>query len=81
MHFHLCAVDGVLEAVVGEAGEQGTRTNATNVMFHPASCIACEVVAQAQASLRRRILRAFVGRGLLEGIEANTHGIKQIVVY
>ena len=73
MHFHVCAVDGELEAVVGEAGEageQGTRTTATSVMFHPASCIAFEVVAQAQASLRRRILRAFVGRCLLEGFEA-----------
>jgi len=43
---------------------------ATSVMFHPATGNACEVVAQAQASLRRLILRAFVGRGLLEGFEA-----------
>jgi hypothetical protein len=28
------------------------------------------VLAQAQASLRKRILRAFVGRGSLEGFEA-----------
>ena len=41
VHFHVCAVDGVLEPVVGEAGEQGTRTTATSVMFHPASGIAC----------------------------------------
>ena len=70
VHFHVCVVDGVLEAVVGEASEQGTRTTATSVMFHPATGIACEVVALAQASLRSRILRAFVGRGLLEGFEA-----------
>ena len=70
VHFHVCVVDGVLEAVVGEAGGQGTRTTATSVMFHPATGIACEAVAQAQASLRGRILRAFVGRGLLEGFEA-----------
>jgi len=70
VHFHVCVVDGVFEAVVDEASEQGTRTTATSVMFHPAPGIACEVVAQAQASLRRRILRAFVGRGLLEGFEA-----------
>ena len=70
VHFHVCAVDGVLEAVVGEASEQGTRTTATRVMFHPATGIASKAVAHAQASLRRRILRAFVGRGLLEGFEA-----------
>lgn len=39
--FHVCAVDGVLEAVVGEASEQGTRTTATSVMIHPATGIAC----------------------------------------
>lgn len=70
MHFHVCVVDGVFEAVVGEASEQGTRTTAISVMFHPAIGIDPEAVTQAQASLRRRILRAFVGRGLLEGFEA-----------
>ena len=30
-----------------------------------------DAVAQAQATLRKRILRAFVGRGLLESFEAN----------
>jgi hypothetical protein len=58
------------QVLVGEAGGQGTRTTATRVMFHPATGIASKAVAQAQASLRRRILRAFVGRGLLEGFEA-----------
>ena len=51
VHFHVCVVDGVFEAVVGEASEQGTRTTATSVMFHPATGIACEVVAQAQEML------------------------------
>ena len=46
------------------------RTNAAEYCFHPATCITCEVAAQAQASLRKRILRGFVGRGLLEGFEA-----------
>jgi hypothetical protein len=41
VHFHVCAVDGVFEAVVGEASEQGTLTTATSVMFHSASGIAC----------------------------------------
>lgn len=70
VHFHVCVVDGMFEAVAGEASEQGTRTTAISVMFHPAIGIDPEAVTQAQASLRRRILRAFVGRGLLEGFEA-----------
>jgi hypothetical protein len=32
VHVHVCVVDGVFEAVVGEASEQGTRTTATSVM-------------------------------------------------
>lgn len=40
------------------------------VNFHPTTGIDSEAVAQVQASLRRRILRAFVGWGLLEGIES-----------
>ena len=55
MHFHVCVVDGVFEEVVG------------GVIFQPASGIESDSVAHAQASLRRRILRAFAGWGLLEG--------------
>jgi Putative transposase len=43
---------------------------ASKVIFHPASGIDETAVAQVQATLRRRILRAFVGRGLLESFEA-----------
>jgi hypothetical protein len=39
-------------------------------MFHPASAIDESAVAQVQATLRRRILRAFVGRSLLESCDA-----------
>ena len=83
VHFHVCAVDGVLEAVVGEASEQGTRTTATRVMFHPATGIASKAVAQAQASLRRRILRAFVGRACSKALRprrcwaTNTAGFRR----
>ena len=31
---------------MGEASEQGTRTTATRVMFHPATGITCEVVGK-----------------------------------
>ena len=58
VHFHVCVVDGVFEAT--ESG----------IIFHPATSIDADAAAQAQATLRRRILRAFVGRGLLESFEA-----------
>ena len=57
MHFHVCVVDGVFEEVPG-------------IIYHPASAIDATAVAQVQTDLRRRILRAFVGRGLLESFEA-----------
>ena len=65
------AVDGVFEEAAGEGRAAAqAQARAPGVIFHPASGIACEVVAQVQASLRKRILRGFVGRGLLEGFEA-----------
>jgi len=78
VHFHVCAVDGVFEEVVGEgdAGDADAHAQARaqahspGVIFHPATGVTADAVGQAQASLRRRILRAFVGRGLLEGFEA-----------
>lgn len=74
VHFHVCAVDGVFESVAGEVGRvregDDRQIAAPSVIFHPASSMGCEAVAHAQASLRKRILRAFVGLGLLEGFEA-----------
>jgi len=43
---------------------------ASGVIFHPASGVDERVAIQAQATLRRRVLRAFVGRGLLQSFEA-----------
>jgi hypothetical protein len=67
VHFHVCAVDGVFEAVASAAGAEPITAG---VIFHPASSIDADCVAQTQAVLRKRILRAFVGRGLLESFEA-----------
>lgn len=58
VHFHVCVVDGVFEST------------APGVIFHPASGIDAAAVAQVQADLRRRILRAFVGHGLIERVDA-----------
>jgi hypothetical protein len=67
VHFHVCVVDGVFEEVVGEADAQSSPPG---IVFHPASAIDEAAVAQVQTDSRRRILRAFVGRGLLESCDA-----------
>jgi len=64
VHFHVCVVDGVFEAVAGEEGV------CDGVIFHPATGVCADTVAPVQASLRLPLQRAFVGRGLLEGFEA-----------
>jgi hypothetical protein len=71
VHFHVCVVDGVFEEVPGE-GDADAQAAATpaGVIFHPATGVGADAVAQVQTDLRRRILRAFVGRGLLESCDA-----------
>ena len=71
MHFHVCAVDGVFEEAAGEGdADAHAQARAPGVIFHPATGVNADAVAQVQASLHKRNLRAFVGRGLLEGFEA-----------
>ena len=67
VHFHVCVVDGVFEEMAGNADVQAA---APGVVFHPASGIDADTVFQVQATLRRRILRAFVGRGLMVSFES-----------
>ena len=69
VHFHVCAVDGVFEEVA-VAGEADAQSSPPGIVFHPASAIDETAVAQVQTDLRRRILRAFVGRGLIEKVDA-----------
>ena len=73
VHFHVCAVDGVFEEVSGEEGDAAdaaSQSSPSRIIFHPATGVTADAVGQVQASLRKRILRAFVGRGLLESFEA-----------
>ncbi len=77
MHFHVCVVDGVFEELAGAAGAGAAiqavaddQSSPCKVIFQPASAIDETAVTQVQAILRRRILRAFVGRRLLESFEA-----------
>jgi hypothetical protein len=72
-HFHVCAVDGMFEKV--PAQRQGdvdadVQASPPGIVFHPASAIDETAAAQVQTDLRRRILRAFVGRGFLESCDA-----------
>ncbi len=71
VHFHVCVVDGVFEEVAGEGGADAPmQASAPGVVFHPASGINAATVAPVQTTLQKRILRAFVGRGLLECCDA-----------
>ena len=74
VHFHVCVVDGIFEEVAGAEAAAGgaadAEPSAPGVSFHSVSGIDSNCVSQTQATLRRRILRAFVGRGLLGSFEA-----------
>ena len=70
---HVCAIDGVFEELAGAEGggvNADGQARSPGVNFYPVTGVDADAVGQAQASLRRRILRAFVGRGLLEGFDA-----------
>jgi Putative transposase len=79
VHFHVCVLNGVFEEVTSGADADADakpqavaadQSSLSTVIFHPARAIDETASAQVQATLRRRILRAFVGRGLLESFEA-----------
>ena len=69
VHFHVGALDGVFEEIPG-VGDTNAQSSPPGIVFHPASAIDATAVTQMQTDLRRRILRAFVGRGLLESCDA-----------
>ncbi len=66
-------VDGVFEEV---AGDTDAQPSPPGMVFHPASAVDETAVAQVQADLRRRILRALVARGLLESCD-----VKDMLAY
>jgi hypothetical protein len=69
LHFRMRVVDGVFEEMLGDVDRDG-KPAPPSIIFYQAGAIDERAVAQARAALRRPILRAFVGRGLLEGFEA-----------
>lgn len=68
VHFHVCVVDGVFEAL-----PNADSVNAPSITFHPAQiddAAITQVQAAVQANVRKRLLRAFVARGHLESHDA-----------
>ncbi|GAB1234115.1 IS91 family transposase [Ferrigenium sp. UT5] len=64
-HFHCCIVDGVFQAVAKIVETADTTEPITSVDFHAATHLDIVAIAQVQAKIRQRILRAFVRRGLI----------------
>ena len=68
---NMVLVDGVFEEVPGQGdADADVQSSPSGIIFHSAGAIDEAAVAQVQADLRRRILRAFGGRGLLESCDA-----------
>ena len=63
LHFHCVVIDGVFDAAA-----------AGGVVFHAATGIEADAIAEVQACVRRRLLRVFVRRGLLPGDDAQAMG-------
>ncbi len=61
VHFPICVVDGVFEAVDGDEGSK--------VKFHALANLSADAIAQVQYEAKRRIVRAFVKRGLLDSVD------------
>ena len=64
LHVHIYMVDGVFEAVDAHDGDEGSK-----VTFHALANLSADAIAQVQNEAKRRIVRAFVKRGLLDSID------------
>jgi len=67
VHFHCCIVDGTFEPATDTDDGAG-------VAFHAASGLDISAIAEVQARVRRRILRTFVRRGLIDKGDAEVMG-------
>ena len=69
VHCHVCALDEVFEEIPG-VGDTDVQSSPTGIVFRQANAVDEIAVAEVQATLKNRILRAFVGRGLLQSCDA-----------
>jgi hypothetical protein len=75
VHFHVCVVGGVFEAVTGpiaQSVDAVAQANPApqNVILHAATSLDESAIATVQADVHKRILRAFVARGHIEACDA-----------
>ena len=61
-----CVVDGVFQPAANIGETSGAAEAVTDVDFHAAFGLDTAAIAQVQAQVRQRILRAFVRRGLID---------------
>jgi hypothetical protein len=83
VHFHVCVVDVLFEAVAGPLAQSvdtdtaaqanpqsGPEPAPQSAIFHAATGLDEAAFRQVQANVRKRILRAFVARGHLDAHDA-----------
>jgi hypothetical protein len=70
VHFHICVVDGVFEAIGEDGVFEAIGEDGNEVKFHALANLSADAIAQVQNEAKRRIVRAFVKRGLLDSIDA-----------
>jgi len=78
VHFHVCVVDGVFEAVAGpmaqaqsvDAAAAQANPAPQSVIFHAAIGLDESAIDTVQANVRKRILRAFLACGHIEACDA-----------
>ena len=68
-HFHLCVVDGLIEALEDDTDPSSTDPN-TRLRFHEATALTPQLLEGLQHTVRKRVLRHFRRHGLLEPHEA-----------
>ncbi len=67
VHFHCCVIDGVFEPAAVTDDEEG-------IVFHAAVGLDTVAIADVQALVRQRILRAFVRRSLMDQSDGKEMG-------
>ena len=73
VHFHCCVIDGIFEpSVTGDntSDDSADDTDTNGVVFHAVHQLDALAIFAVQTRTRKRILRAFVRRGLIDKSDA-----------